>query len=49
MTAGPAQRTRCTPTITLPPVPRRTDGPYCPTCGMTAGHWTGCPHERDTP
>jgi predicted RNA-binding Zn-ribbon protein involved in translation (DUF1610 family) len=24
------------------PVPRRTDAPWCPNCGMTIGHWKGC-------
>lgn len=31
-------------TVVVPPHPRRTSAPYCRTCGVTDGHWNGCPN-----
>lgn len=31
-----------------PTLPQRTDAPWCAFCGMTTGHWTGCPGPRES-
>lgn len=29
-------------------LPQRTDAPWCAFCGMTTGHWTGCPTDASS-